>query len=65
MNKIQGPADLYEAMVTMRNTENVNAMPFRKSQAKEAGIDWKFVEESAKLLGLQLVRSGTGFLIVK
>ena len=65
MNKIQGPADLYEAMVTMRNTENVNAMPFRKSQAKAAGIDWKFVEDSVKLLGLQLVRSGHGYLIVK
>lgn len=65
MKKIQGPADLYEAMVEMKNTDNIKAIPFRKSQAKEAGIEWAFVEESAKLLGLKLVRSGCGYLITK
>ena len=66
MKKIEGAADLYEMMVELnKNIINMKAFPLRKNDAKNANIKWSFVEESAKLLNLKVIKSGSGYLIAK
>ncbi len=56
---LQGPADLYAAMLTVKNgfsngMATLGCYTITKAQAKRAGIDWEFVVSSAQLLGLKL-----------
>ena len=56
---LQGPADLYAAMLTVKNgfangQTTLGCYTITKAQAKRAGIDWSFVVSSAQLLGLKL-----------
>lgn len=64
-NAIQGPSDLYELMLEVKkggiDGEPVRAFHLTKKQAGECGITWKFVEQSAELLGLKLERSGGSY----
>ena len=69
---LQGPADLYAAMLTVKNgfadgQTTLGCYTITKAQAKRAGIDWSFVVSSAQLLGLKLEnRHGrTGHMIRK
>lgn len=65
MGKINGAADLYDALIEMKNTDNIKAVSFTKAKAKKAGIDWSFVEDAALILGLKIIKSGHGYLIAK
>jgi hypothetical protein len=56
---LQGPSDLYAAMLTVKNgfangQTALGCYTITKAQAKRAGIDWSFVVSSAQLLGLKL-----------
>lgn len=60
---IKGASDLYNLMLEVKN-----GMPnggkrgsvwITKKQAKLLGIEWSFVENSAKLLGLKIGQQGT------
>jgi len=58
-DKLQGPADLYAAMLTVKNgfsngLTSMGCYIITKAQAKRAGIDWSFVVNSAAVLGLKL-----------
>ena len=56
---LQGPADLYAAMLTVKNgfangKTTLGCYTITKAQAKRAGIEWSFVVSSAQVLGLKL-----------
>lgn len=55
---LQGPSDLYAAMLTVKNgfangQTTLGSYSITKAQAKKAGIDWEFVAASAQVLGLK------------
>ena len=69
-SKIEGPADLYDLMLEVKNGipggGTRGCTWFTKKQAKQVGIKWSFVEQSVQVLGLALKRHGnSGYLISK
>ena len=55
MSKVEGAADLYEAMLSVKNHHRPDAaMTFSKANAKRIGVSWEFVEDSARILGLKV-----------
>ncbi len=69
-SSIQGPADLYDLMLEVKNgCKNGSTRGctwITKKQAKEFGISWKFVQQSVQILGLKMNRDGRfGYLISK
>lgn len=50
---LSGPADLYEVLLNIKN-KAVGCFTLTKKQAKQAGIEWSFVENACKILGLKL-----------
>ena len=70
--KLAGPSDLYAAMLTVKNgfgngVTKLGCYVLTKKQAKNAGIEWSFVEQSAQILGLSITnRAGKyGHSIIK
>jgi hypothetical protein len=65
VQKIEGPADFYAAMLEVKNGGAKLAL--YKKEAKEVGVEWSFIEQAAAILGLGLVKSsnkhgaGSGF----
>ena len=55
---LKGPSDLYEALLTVKhgfdNGSTLGHYAITKAQAKAAGINWKFIEESCEMLGLRI-----------
>jgi|APGre2960657404_1045060.scaffolds.fasta_scaffold188526_2 hypothetical protein len=69
-SKIEGPTDLYELMLEVKNGMANGCIRgctwITKKQAKQVGIKWSFVEQSAEILGLSLKRHGKiGYMISK
>lgn len=57
--QLTGPVDLYRGLLTLKNgfgngVTKMGCYVIRKADAKKAGIDWKFVEQSVEILGLQM-----------
>lgn len=61
-SEIKGASDLYNLMLEVKNGRpqggTRGCIIFSKKQAKQLGIEWSFVENSATLLGLKVVRDG-------
>lgn len=59
-NGIQGPSDLYDQMLEVKNGRPDGGTRgfthITKKQAKSCGIEWSFVEMSCQILGLKLQR---------
>lgn len=56
---LQGPCDLYAALLTVKNgfangASKLGCYCFTKTEIKRAGIAWSFVVQSCELLGLKL-----------
>ena len=68
-NAIKGASDLYSLMLEIKNgtpSSGRGCTHITKKQAKELGIKWSFVENSCKLLNLELTRHGNyGFSIAR
>lgn len=69
-SSIQGPADLYDLMLEVKNGcangSKRGCTWITKKQAKEVGIDWSFVEQSVQILGLKMQRHARfGYSIFK
>ncbi len=57
-DKLQGPAELYRVLLTIKNGFvngcRIGCYSITKAQAKKAGIEWSFLENSCAVLGLKL-----------
>jgi len=57
-SSLQGPADLYEQLLALKNGfsngSTLGHYSITKAQAKAAGITWEFVVASCEVLGLKL-----------
>lgn len=57
-SSLQGPADLYEQLLALKhgfaNGSKLGHYSITKKQAKDAGIEWSFVIDSAAILGLKV-----------
>lgn len=57
-SNLQGPADLYEQLLALKNGFangcTLGCYSITKKQAKAAGIDWTFVVSSVEILGLKM-----------
>lgn len=68
---LKGPVDLYSALLTIKNGfvsgGKLGCYAITKANAKKAGIDWQFVEDSCSILGLKLTKNNgpTGHVITK
>jgi hypothetical protein len=54
---IEGPSDLYAQLLEVVSGKR-GFVPLSKKHAKSAGIAWSFVESSAQILGLKILRHG-------
>ena len=69
-NQVLGPSDLYGLMLEVKNGMANGCIRgctwITKKQAKQVGIEWSFVEQSAQILGLKLERHARyGYMISK
>lgn len=57
-NKLQGPADLYDQLLGLKNGfadgSTLGCYSITKGQAKAAGVEWSFVVQSVGVLGLEM-----------
>lgn len=70
-NKIGGASDLYFELERVSKAErkvggSIPCVHITKKQCKDLKIDWDFVEKSAQILGLEIVRAAScGYSIEK
>lgn len=61
-NEVKGASDLYNLMLEVKNGMpnggKRGMIAFTKTQAEALKIEWSFVENSAKILGLKCERHG-------
>lgn len=58
-NKLTNPSDFYRALLTVKNgfengVTKLGCYVITKTEAKKAGIDWAFIQQSVEVLGLKI-----------
>jgi hypothetical protein len=56
-NNLQGPSDVYSQMLEVVSKKR-GFVSVSKKHLKSINVSWSFVEKSAEILGLQILRHG-------